>query len=58
MFKFFRKKSELEKLQSKYKSLLKESFELSKINRTKADEKTLEAEEILKEIDAIKNKSE
>ena len=55
MFGLFKKKSEADKLQEKYKSLMKEAFELSKINRTKSDEKTAEAEEILKKIEALKN---
>lgn len=55
MFRLFKKKSEADKLQEKYKSLMKEAFELSKINRTKSDEKTAEAEEILKKIEAFKN---
>ncbi|MEZ7901947.1 MAG: hypothetical protein ACI8RY_001157 [Urechidicola sp.] len=54
MFGLFKKKSEVEKLQEQYKGLMKEAFELSKINRTKSDEKTAEAEAILKQIDAIK----
>lgn len=55
MFGLFKKKSEVEILQEQYKKLMKEAFDLSKTNRTKSDEKTAEAEEILKQIDALKN---
>ncbi len=55
MFGLFKKKSELEKLQEQYQKLMKEAFDLSKINRTKSDEKTAEAEEVMKKIDALKN---
>ena len=54
MFGLFKKKSEVEILQKQYKKLMKEAFDLSKTNRTKSDEKTAEAEEILKQIDALK----
>ena len=56
MFGIFRKKSEKEKLLSKYNKLLKESYELSNSNRKKSDSKMLEANEILKKIDAINKK--
>jgi|TARA_B110000261_G_scaffold112848_1_gene126058 hypothetical protein len=52
---FFKKKTELEKLQSKYESLLKESFDLSKTDRTKSDSKRAEAEECANEIEKLKN---
>lgn len=54
MLGLFKKKSEVDKLQEQYKNLIKQAFELSKSNRTKSDEKTAEAEEILKQIDALK----
>ena len=53
MFGIFKKKTEVEKLQSKYKDLLKEAYDLSKINRSKSDQKTFEAEEIYKQIKII-----
>jgi hypothetical protein len=56
MFGLFKKKTELEKLQIKYKTLLKEAFELSKTNRSKSDQKTYEAEEIAEKIEAISQK--
>jgi len=54
MFKLFKKKSKIDKLNEKYQNLLKEAFELSKINRTLSDQKYAEADKILKEIDALK----
>ena len=56
MFGIFKKKTEVEKLQSKYKALLKEAFELSKINRSKSDQKTFEADEIYKQIETLSKK--
>ena len=56
MFGLFKKKTEVEKLQSKYEALLKEAFELSKINRSKSDQKTFEADEIHKQIEILSKK--
>jgi TRAP-type mannitol/chloroaromatic compound transport system substrate-binding protein len=57
MFGLFKKKSEYEKLEEKYKALLKEAFELSTINRSKSDLKQAEAEEIWKQMEnMIRNK--
>ncbi len=47
MFNIFKSKSEIEKLQIKYKSLLKEAHALSTIDRKKSDKKVFEANEIL-----------
>jgi len=49
----FWKKSPKEKLTKKYKQLMQEAFELSKIDRQKSDAKTAEAEEVMKEIEAL-----
>ena len=57
MFGIFRQKSQVEKLQLKYKKLLEEAHKLSKVNRTQSDRKMLEANEILNQIDRF-NKSE
>ena len=54
MFNLFKKKSEKEKLQEKKKKLLKEAFDLSKTNRKLSDQKTAEADEIDKKIEALK----
>ncbi len=56
MFGLFKKKSPVEVLQEKYKKLMKASFDLSKTNRTLGDEKFAEAQEVLKEIEALENK--
>ena len=48
--KLFKRKTELEKLQEKYDSLMEESYRLSKVNRTKSDEKTFEADGVMSEI--------
>tara|TARA_B100000768_G_C11237541_1_gene357929 strand:- start:464 stop:637 length:174 start_codon:yes stop_codon:yes gene_type:complete len=53
MFGIFKKKTEVEKLQSKYKALLKEAYDLSKTNRSKSDQKTFEANEISKQIEIL-----
>ena len=39
MFGLFKKKTEVEKLQEKYQKLMKEAFEISKINRSESDAK-------------------
>lgn len=53
MFNFFKKKTELEKLKEKHKSLLKEAYDLSTSNRRLSDDKVAEASEILKQIEAL-----
>lgn len=57
LFSMFKKKSELEVLENQQKLALEESFRLSKVNRTKADEKLAEADEISLNIEALKAKS-
>ena len=49
--KLFRKKTKKEKLQKQYEKKLVEAFKMSKINRTKADELSFEAEQIIKKIE-------
>lgn len=49
----FSRKSPKEKLQKKYEKLMKESYTLSKSNRKASDQKVVEAEEILKKINAL-----
>jgi len=56
MFNFFKKKSEVDKLSDKYKKLMEESYNLSKSNRQKSDAKVAEAEEVLKQIEALRAK--
>ncbi len=48
--KLFKGKSKLEILADKYDSLMEEAYRLSKVNRTKSDEKTFEANGVLLEI--------
>ena len=54
MFGLFKKKSRKEKLLDKYNKLLKESFKLSTVSRKESDEKMFEANEVLKEIESLK----
>ena len=56
MFGLFKKKSELEQLNSKYKKCLSEAHKLSTSNRSESDKKYKEADEIAKQIEQIKNK--
>ncbi|MEZ2415431.1 Lacal_2735 family protein [Muriicola sp. E247] len=53
MFGLFKKKSPVEKLQAQYKTVMKEAFDLSKVNRSAGDAKYAEAEEIQKKIDNL-----
>ena len=53
MFKIFGKKSETEKLQRKYQKLMKEAFELSKVDRKASDEKYAAADKLMDKISAI-----
>lgn len=51
MFGLFKKKSEIEKLQFKYESLMKEWHALSSVNRSESDKKYAAAQEILVKIE-------
>ncbi|WP_046756194.1 Lacal_2735 family protein [Kordia jejudonensis] len=53
MFGLFKKKSEKEKLYETYEKLTQEAFNLSTSNRKLSDQKTAEAEEIMKKIEAL-----
>lgn len=53
MFGLFKKKSEKEKLQAQYEKLLKEAHNLSTTNRKMSDQKTFEAEAIMKQLERI-----
>ncbi len=53
MFGFFNKKSEKEKLQEQYAKFLKEAHSLSTTNRKLSDQKTFEAEEVMKQIEKL-----
>jgi len=56
MFGLFKKKSPVEKLEAQYKAVMKEAFDLSKVNRSAGDAKYAEAEEIQKKIDQLLQK--
>ena len=49
-----KRKLKLEKLQEKYKKLMEEGFKLQSSNRSDSDQKYLEADNVLKEIEALK----
>lgn len=53
MFGLFKKKTEKEKLQLTYEKLMKQSFELSKIDRKASDQKVAEADDILKRMEEL-----
>ena len=55
MFGLFKKKSEVEKLQDKYKKLMAEAHSLSQRDRRAGDEKMAEADAIAKQIEARKD---
>lgn len=55
MFGLFKKKSEVEKLQDQYKKMMKQAYDLQSINRKDSDQKYLEADNLLKKIDALQN---
>jgi hypothetical protein len=56
MFGLFKKKTEAEQLDAEYKKVLKEAYTLSTTNRKLSDQKTAEAEEILKKIERLRQK--
>lgn len=56
MFGLFKRKSEKEKLEAKYRKLLEASHELSHVDRSKSDQKMAEAAAVLEAIDALENK--
>ena len=47
----FKRKTKKEKLEKKYRNKLEEAYKMSTINRSKSDELTYEAAQILKEIE-------
>ena len=56
MFGLFKKSSPVEKLQKKYEALMEESHRLSKTDRKAGDAKFAEAQELLREIEALETK--
>jgi hypothetical protein len=57
MYGIFKKKSKTEKLQAKYKKLMSEAHKLSQVNRSEGDAKYAEADEVLKQIEALETSS-
>ncbi|MBW2937605.1 Lacal_2735 family protein [Aureisphaera sp. CAU 1614] len=53
MFKLFKGKSEIEKLQKKYESLMSDWHKLSTNNRVESDKKYAEAQKILEQIENL-----
>lgn len=53
MFGLFKKKSQREVLEVRYRALLEESFKLSIVNRAESDKKRAEAEDVLKRMEAL-----
>ena len=56
VFTLFKKKTEVEKLNKKYQKLMEESYRLSTTNRTASDQKAKEADDIIKQIELLKEK--
>ncbi|GAB5563780.1 MAG: hypothetical protein Wins2KO_08430 [Winogradskyella sp.] len=54
MFGLFKKTDNIEKLQKKYEKLMSDWHKLSTTNRAESDKKYAEAEEVLKQIEALK----
>lgn len=54
MFGIFKKKSKVEQLNDRYRKLQQEAFRLSTVNRAQSDKKHAEAEEVLKEVEALR----
>ena len=53
----FGSKSKKEKLEAKYQKLSEESFKLSTVDRAKSDLKAAEANDVLKEIEALESEA-
>ena len=58
MFGLFKKKSKREVLYAAYKKLQREAYELSTTNRAQSDLKYAEADQIMKEIEALEKNGE
>ncbi len=53
MFGLFKKKTETEKLEDRYKKLMKEAYDLQSIDRKASDQKYYEADQVLNQIDSL-----
>lgn len=58
MFGLFKKKSEADKLQDKYKKLMAEAHSLSQRDRRAGDEKMAEAEAVAQQLEALRSEGE
>lgn len=57
MFSFLKKKSRKEKLEERFKKLMKEWHDLSTVNRSASDKKYAEAQEIAKILNDMKHEA-
>ena len=57
MFGLFKSKSPIEKLMAQHKKLQEEAYRLSRTDRRASDLKYAEADEIMKEIEKLKQES-
>lgn len=57
MFRLFKKKLEVDKLNDKYNALLKEAHLLSSTSRKLSDAKVAEANDVLKQIEHLEKKN-
>ena len=57
MFGIFKKKTQAQKLQARYESLLSEAHKLSQVNRSAGDEKYAEAQKVLEQLEALETPS-
>ena len=58
MFRIFKKKTEVEKLQKKFKSLVKQAYIESTKDRKKSDQLAFEVNEILNQIETLTKNQE
>lgn len=55
MFQFFKRKSKTERLNEQYEKHMKNYYLLSKTNRGASDKEFAKAQEVLKQIEALKS---
>ncbi|AHM63547.1 hypothetical protein D770_26520 [Flammeovirgaceae bacterium 311] len=56
MFGLFKSKTEEQKLRERYEKLMGESYKLSHSNRQASDQKAAEADDIMKQLEGLKQK--
>lgn len=57
MFGLFKKKTKVQKLEEQYKKKMKEGYDLQSIDRSASDQKYVEADLILKQIESLEKNS-